>query len=62
MAERVCTPVGEGTELQGCDWAGSLTRTKVYLQTQFLVNPPALMSYVRDVDDDHISSDINFYP
>lgn len=58
--QNMCTPVSVGTELQSCDWAGFLTRTKVYLQTQFLVSSPALMSYVRDVDDDQISFDINF--
>lgn len=38
-------------------WGG---RIWAYLQTQFLVSPPALISYVRDADDDQISSDINF--
>lgn len=54
------TPGRVGTELQSWDWAAFLTRTRAYLQTQFLVSPPALTSYVRDVDDDQISSDINF--
>lgn len=43
-------------------WPGSgfPTRTKAYLQIRLLASTPALMSYVRDVDDDQISSHINF--
>lgn len=55
--EHVHTSVSVGTELQSC------ARQVFYPEPRrirLLVSTPASMSCVRDVDDDQISSDINF--